>query len=131
MFLKLVLLFMTVPLIEIYFLIKVGEVFGAFHTVFFVILTAIVGAYFARIEGIRTIGKMQIQLQNGQMPAEEIIDSILIFMASVLLLTPGFLTDAVGFWVLFPVTRVFVKRWLRRRFDYYLNKRAIDIHFNP
>ncbi|HEX9757258.1 MAG TPA: FxsA family protein [Nitrospiria bacterium] len=131
MLFKLILLFLAVPLVEIYFLIKVGEIFGAFHTVFFVILTAIIGAFFARLEGLRTLGKMQIQLQNGQMPAEEIIDSLLIFMASVLLLTPGFLTDAIGFLILFPVTRVFIKRWLRRQFDYYLNKRAIDIHFKP
>ncbi len=121
---------MAIPLIEIYFLIKVGEVFGAFHTVFFVILTAVIGAVFARMEGLRTLQRMQYQLRQGEMPAEEIVDSLLIFVASVLLLTPGFLTDAVGFGVLFPVTRVFVKRWLRRQFDYYLNKRAIDIHFN-
>ena len=130
MFLKLFLLFMIVPLIEIYLLLKVGVEFGAFHTVIFVIMTAVIGAFYARLEGLRTLRRLQLQLSSGQMPAEEIIDSILIFIAGILLLTPGFLTDGIGFWILFPVTRNSVKRLLRKQFDYYLNKRAVRIHFN-
>ena len=130
MFFKLFLVFMIVPLIEIYLLVKVGVEYGAFHTVLFVIMTAAIGAFYAKLEGLRTLRRLQLQLSNGQMPAEEILDSILIFIAGILLLTPGFLTDGIGFLILIPITRNSVKRWLRKQFDYYLNKRAVRIHFN-
>jgi UPF0716 protein FxsA len=127
---KLIVIFITVPLVEIYFLIKMGQLFGAFHTVALVILTAILGAYFARLEGLRTLERIQLQLMNNHMPAEELMDAILIFVAGVLLLTPGFLTDAAGFWVLIPITRSQVKRWLRRQFDRHLQKRSMSIEIN-
>ena len=77
MLLKLFLLFLIVPLIEIYLLLKVGVEFGAFHTIIFVILTAVIGAFYAKLEGLRTLRRLQLQLSSGQMPAEEIVDSIL------------------------------------------------------
>lgn len=130
MFLKLFIIFLTVPLIEIYLLVKVGVEFGAFHTVIFVIITAVIGAFYAKLEGLRTLRRLQLQLSSGQMPAESIVDSILIFIAGMLLLTPGFLTDGIGFLILFPITRNPIKRFLRKQFDHYLNKRAVRIHFN-
>ena len=125
MFPKLLALFIILPLVELYVILEVGSVFGALPTVLLVVLTAVAGAFFTRLEGLRTLHRMQQQIMVGQMPAEALIDSVLICVAGVLLLTPGFLTDALGLWILIPPTRQVFKRWLRYRFDLYRRKRAM------
>lgn len=130
MFPKLLALFILVPLAELYLLLKVGSVFGAFHTVLLVVLTAALGALLAKLEGLRTWRRIQEQLAKGQMPAEELVDSVLIFMAGALLLTPGFITDGLGLGVLFPGTRVYVKRWLRRQFDRHLHRQTVEFRLD-
>ncbi len=124
MFTKLLALFIIFPLLELYVILEVGSVFGALPTVLLVVLTAVAGAFFTKLEGLRTLRRIQQQIILGQMPAEELIDSVLICVAGVLLLTPGFLTDVFGFWMLIPPTRQLFKRWLRSRFDQYLRKRT-------
>lgn len=124
MFPKLLALFIILPLVELYVILEVGSVFGALPTVLLVVLTAVAGAFLTKLEGLRTLRRMQRQIMVGQMPAEELIDSVLICVAGVLLLTPGFLTDAFGFWILIPPTRNVFKRWLRYRFDKYLSRRT-------
>lgn len=122
MFAKLLVLFILLPLAEIYLLIQVGSYLGAFHTVVLVVLTAAVGASLARLEGLRTLGRIQSQLAHGQMPAEEWVDALLIFMAGALLLAPGFITDTLGLYLLIPFTRISFKRWLRRQFDLHVQQ---------
>ncbi len=124
MFTKLLALFIIFPLLELYVILEVGSVFGALPTVLLVVLTAVAGAFFTKLEGLRTLRRIQQQIILGQMPAEELIDSVLICVAGVLLLTPGFLTDVFGFWMLIPPTRQLFKRWLRSRFYQYLRKRT-------
>ncbi len=124
MFTKLLALFIIFPLLELYVILEVGSVFGALPTVLLVVLTAVAGAFFTKLEGLRTLRRIQQQIILGQMPAEELIDSVLICVAGVLLLTPGFLTDVFGFWILIPPTRQLFKRWLRSRFYQYLRKRT-------
>ncbi len=124
MFPKLLALFIILPLVELYVILEVGSVFGALPTVLLVVLTAVAGAFLTKLEGLRTLRRMQRQIMVGQMPAEELIDSVLICVAGVLLLTPGFLTDTFGFWILIPPTRKVFKRWLRYRFDQYLSRRT-------
>ncbi len=130
MFLKLFILFVTIPLIELYLLIEIGTRFGAFHTVLLVVLTAMAGTFLARLEGLRTWFRIQAQLSAGQMPAEEIFDSLLIFMAGVLLITPGLLTDGVGLAILIPFSRFYIKRWLRRQLDQYIQKGGYRIRLD-
>ncbi len=96
MLLKLFLAFTLIPFAEIYLLIKVGAVIGAFNTVALVILTGFIGAYLARMQGMQTMFRVRSSLQQGNMPAEDLIDALLIFVAGIVLLTPGFLTDAGG-----------------------------------
>ena len=122
MFPKLLALFVIIPLAEIYVILEVGSLVGPLPTVLLIVLTAVAGAFFTRLEGLRTLHRMQQQIMVGQMPAEELVDSVLICVAGVLLLTPGFLTDAFGLWILIPPTRQVFKRWLRSRFDQYMNK---------
>ncbi len=121
---RLFLLFAVVPLIELYFLIKIGEVIGALNTVLFVLATAFLGAYLARLEGLRTLRQMQLNLSQGILPAEQLVDGVLIFLGGVLLITPGVLTDFIALLLLIPFTRTYVKRWLRRRFDRLVSSRG-------
>jgi UPF0716 protein FxsA len=114
---RIFLFFTIVPLVELFILIKIGGHIGALNTILLVILTALLGAMLARVEGLRTLRQIQWSLSQGQIPAEELIDGVLIFAGGVLLLIPGVLTDLCALILLFPYTRMHFKRWLRRRFD--------------
>ncbi len=122
MFFKLFLAFTLVPFIEIYLLIKIGAQVGAFNTILIVILTGLLGASLARLEGIKTMTKLRDSLNRGDLPAEEMLDAMLIFVAGVVLLTPGFITDLAGLTLLVPQARFWLKRWLRKKFDEWLKK---------
>ena len=131
MLLKLFLAFTLIPVLEIYLLIKVGTYLGAFETVMIVILTGFLGAYLARVQGLQTMMKVKESLNRGELPAEELLDALLIFFAGVVLLTPGFVTDMAGLLVLYPQTRRLFKKWLRKKFDEWVGKNQINVHFNP
>ena len=101
-----VLLFIIgIPLIEIYLMIKIGGIIGAFNTIFLIFFTAITGIYFARLEGLNTIRSGFGQLIRNEMPVYEIISGAAIAFAALLLIIPGFLTDLFGFLLLIPFTR--------------------------
>ena len=122
MFLKLFLAFTLVPFIEIYLLIKIGAQVGAFNTILIVILTGLLGASLARLEGIKIMTKVRDSLNRGDLPAEEMLDAMLIFVAGVVLLTPGFITDLAGITLLVPQARFWFKRWLRKKFDEWIER---------
>ncbi|RLB86658.1 MAG: membrane protein FxsA, partial [Deltaproteobacteria bacterium] len=105
----------------------IGQFVGAFNTIFIVILTGIAGAYLARLEGIRTLFKVRESLNSGKLPAEEMLDAMLIFVAGAVLLTPGFITDLAGILILIPRTRYWFKRWLRKKFDQWISQNRINI----
>ena len=113
MFIKLLLAFTLIPVIELYLLINVGALLGPFNTVLLVIVTGLAGAYLARIQGLQTLFRVRTSLQQGIMPAEELLDALLIFVAGVVLITPGLLTDAAGLLLLLPPVRSFLKQWLK------------------
>ncbi|MGB0228108.1 MAG: FxsA family protein [bacterium] len=115
MLLKLFLAFTLIPLVEIYLLIKLGQNFGAITSILLVIFTGILGAYLARMEGLRTLFRIQETMREGRMPGEELLDALLIAIAGLVLITPGFITDVVGFLLLFPFTRMLAKNWLKER----------------
>ncbi len=127
---RLILLFTIVPLVELFILIKIGSYIGALNTILLVILTAVLGALLARLEGLRTLQQIQLSLSQGQIPAEEMIDGVLIFVGGVLLLTPGVLTDLFALVLLFPYTRTHFKRWLRRRFDRMIASGDVRLHYH-
>ncbi|MBW1852341.1 MAG: FxsA family protein [Deltaproteobacteria bacterium] len=128
MLLKLFLAFTLIPFLEIYLLIEVGTVIGSLNTIALVILTGFAGAYLARMQGMQTMLRVRSSLQQGNMPTEDLIDALLIFVAGIVLLTPGFLTDAAGLLVLFPPTRTHIKRFLRQRLENWT--RSQNVHFN-
>ena len=130
MLLKLFLAFTLVPVLELYLLIKIGTLMGALNTLALVILTGFVGAYLARMQGMQTMLRVRSQLQQGIMPAEDLIDAVIIFVAGIVLLTPGLLTDIAGLLLLFPTSRFYFKRWLRHKFDQWIQKTDVTVRHN-
>ena len=128
MLLKLFLAFTIIPIIEIYLLIEIGSMFGALTAVTLVILTGFLGAFLARMQGLQTLYRIQESLREGRMPSGELLDALLIVLAGLVLLTPGFLTDSAGFLLLIPATRNSIKYWLRRQIELrYMSNRPEDI----
>ena len=128
MLLKLFLAFTIIPIIEIYLLIEIGSIFGALTAVTLVILTGFLGAFLARMQGLQTLYRIQESLREGRMPSGELLDALLIAIAGLVLLTPGFLTDSAGFLLLIPATRNSIKYWLRRQIKLrYMSNRPEDI----
>jgi len=101
-------LFLAIPIIEIYLLIQVGQVIGAGWTIMLVVLTAVIGVWLLRIQGLSTLTRAQQKLQKNELPAREILEGMGLLVAGALLLTPGFFTDGVGFFLLFPPTRIWL-----------------------
>lgn len=113
---KLFLFFLIVPLVEIYFLIEVGDVIGAGFTVFMVVLTALIGAALVRYQGFTTLARAQAEMLNNRMPALEVMEGALLLLAGALLFIPGFVTDTLGFLLLIPPLRqAMVLRFLKKR----------------
>jgi len=114
---RLALLFIGLPLLELYILIKIGSYLGAFQTIALIIFSGVLGLLLARLEGLRTLHQIRQNLSQGILPAEEMLDSVLIFAGGVLFVVPGVITDFAALVLLIPFTRTIFKRWLRRRFD--------------
>ena len=112
----LLLLFLLVPLLEIYLLIVVGGIIGALPTVVLVVLTAVIGAALARHQGLATLQRLQATLARGETPAFEMLEGALLLVGALLLLTPGFFTDVLGFACLLPPTRRLLLLWFMKRF---------------
>ena len=96
-----------VPVIEIYLLIKIGSQIGAVTTILLIFITAIVGVYYAKYEGLNTLKSGFLQLSRNESPAYEVISGAAIAFAALLLIIPGFATDVIGFLLIFPITRKF------------------------
>jgi UPF0716 protein FxsA len=127
---RLILLFTIVPLAELYLLIKIGSHIGGLNIVLLVFLTAALGAFLARLQGLRTLQQIQWSLSQGQIPAEELIDGVLILAGGILLITPGVLTDLFALVLLFSSTRTHFKRWLRRRFDRIVASGGVQLYYH-
>jgi UPF0716 protein FxsA len=112
----LALLFLVVPLVELYVIIQVGQAIGALNTVAILLLDSIVGGWLMKREGLAVIRRLQAKLQEGQIPGRDLVDAFLILFGGALMLAPGFLTDLVGMSLLLPPVRAVVRRVLARRF---------------
>ena len=106
-----------IPIVEIYLFIKIGSQIGAFSTIFLVFLTAFVGVYYARYEGINTLRSGMMQIIKNQIPAHELISGAAIAFAAVLLIIPGFATDLIGFLLIIPITRKLILRGFNKKFE--------------
>ena len=102
---SILLVFILVPIIEIYLLIKIGSQIGALTTIFLILTTAVIGIYYAKYEGLNTIKSGFLQISRNESPAYEVISGAAIAFAALLLIIPGFATDVIGFLLIFPLTR--------------------------
>jgi UPF0716 protein FxsA len=114
MFIRLLILFSIIPVIEITLLIKVGSIIGVLNTVLIVVLTAVAGAYLVRSEGLGVMHRMQKQMSMGIFPGDELINGAMLLVAGALLLTPGFFTDTIGFLLVLPATRGVFRRYIKQ-----------------
>ncbi|MBF0430859.1 MAG: FxsA family protein [Fibrobacteria bacterium] len=126
MFIRLFFLFITIPALELYLLLKIGSRIGFWPTIGVICLTAVLGASLARSQGLSVIQKLQTELSLGKLPGETMVEGLLILMAGIVLLTPGFLTDALGFAILFPP----VRKWLIGKALKYIMAQKIGENFS-
>tara|TARA_B100000401_G_scaffold332937_1_gene232166 strand:+ start:221 stop:646 length:426 start_codon:yes stop_codon:yes gene_type:complete len=112
-----------IPILEIYLFIKIGSQIGAFNTILLIFITAIIGVYYARYEGLNTVKSGFIQIVKNELPAYEIISGAAIAFAALLLILPGFATDFFGFLLIFPITRKLIFGTLSNKFKKNENKK--------
>ncbi|MBS3787138.1 FxsA family protein [Candidatus Bipolaricaulota bacterium] len=121
MSLRLIFLFTALPLVEIYLLIRIGNAIGYLFAALLVVGTGVVGALLARREGLSVWRRMKEKFQEGQLPAEELIDGVILLLSGAFLLTPGIVTDVIGLAGLIPFfrrgVRGYGRRWFKREWD--------------
>ncbi len=131
MFFYLLLLFTIVPAVELTILIKVGGHIGVGNTLLLIVATGVAGAYLARMQGFLVLNKIQQDMNKGLLPNEELLDGLMILVGGIVLLTPGFVTDAIGFVLLIPLTRALIKRLLKSHFEKMIkNGQSLNVDFN-
>lgn len=122
MFRWLLLIIITVPLIELFIIVWASSHIGIWSMISLIILTGLIGSTLARRQGIAILRRAQTNMQNGQLPGEEVIDGICIFIGGFALLMPGFITDTIGLILLLPFTRPMFKDWIKAIFQNMINR---------
>lgn len=117
MLFKLLILFIAIPLLELALLIKIGTLIGTFNTILLILITGIVGAALTKQQGLGVITRIREDMAVGRVPSDELFNGVCILVGGFLLLTPGFLTDALGFSLLIPSARQGIKKYLRYKFE--------------
>ena len=112
-----------VPIIEIYLFIKIGSQIGALITILLIFLTAIIGVYYAKYEGLNTLKSAFFQLSKNEAPAYEMMSGAAIALGALMLIVPGFATDFLGFFIIFPITRKIIFNKLSKKFDKKINEK--------
>ena len=128
MFLKLLLLFVTVPLVEFFLLVRIGSKIGFLPTILIIVVTGFIGAWLTRVQGRHALNRFREATAGGRLPHREVVDGIMILVAGAVLLTPGFLTDVAGFLLLVPGVRSRVGVFLMNYFKRRVRLRASNIH---
>jgi len=127
-FIKLLAIFIFVPLMELYILIEAGRIIGIGPTISLILLTGVAGAWLARNQGLEIVRRIQEQTARGQMPAVNLIEGALVLVGGLLLLTPGFITDLLGFSFLIPQTRDLWRKALSAWLEKQVRQRTVSIH---
>ena len=127
MFIKLLILFTLVPILEVSVLIEAGRQIGVGATIGMIFLTGIAGAFLARNQGFHLVTKIQKELNTGRVPTGELLDGAMILSGGLLLLTPGFCTDLFGFCLLTPMSRNMLKVWLKKWLELKIQTGEIHI----
>ncbi len=120
MFFRLFILFTLIPIIELALLIEVGSRIGTFNTILLIITTGIAGALLAQSQGLAVIHKMQVEASLGRPPAGELFDGLFVLVGGILLITPGLITDLLGFIFLFPKSMDLINQWIIKKVYNYI-----------
>lgn len=126
---RLLLLFLLTPAVELGLLIQVDRLIGFGPTIGLIIATGLAGSYLARREGVNTWRRLNERLNTGDLPGKELVDGVIILIAGALLVTPGVLTDVVGFMGLLPPTRALIRKVLMRRFKSKMQQGSMQVQF--
>jgi len=126
-FARLALLFIIMPILELALLIQLGQVVGVPLTLALVISTGVAGAWMARLEGLKTLWALQSELAQGRLPTQSILDGLAILVGGALLLTPGILTDIIGFSLLLPPSRRVIQWRVRARLEKSIREGAMRV----
>ncbi|MFB6246976.1 MAG: FxsA family protein [Salinibacter sp.] len=126
---RLLLLFLLTPAVELGLLIQVDRLIGFWPTIGLIVATGIAGSYLARREGLNTWRRLNERLNAGDLPGKELIDGVIILMAGALLVTPGVLTDAIGFLGLLSPTRALIRKLVMRRFRHKMEQGSLRVQF--
>ena len=128
MFLRLFVLFTVVPAIELFLIIKIGQRIGAGNTILLILFTGILGAYYAKQQGFRVVSNIQWKMEQGEVPGDDLVNGALLLVGGALLITPGFITDLVGFSLIFPLTREILKTAIKKEFEKRVREGRIRFH---
>ena len=118
---KLIIIFIILPILELAVLLRLDNAIGLFQTIILIFLTGIIGAWLVRQQGINILFRIKKEINNGNIPAKEMIDGVMLLIAGAVLITPGLITDTFGFLLLIPYTRNFIRKWIRNRIEKYVN----------
>ena len=129
MLMRLILLFTLIPIVELAILFKLNNYIGFTYTIGIVFLTGIVGAYMAKSQGRMILMRIKWEMQEGRMPGEELLNGLCVLIGGVMLLTPGILTDTIGFILVFPVTREIVKLYIKAKLKKMIEEGKVHLYF--
>ncbi|QEK11594.1 membrane protein FxsA [Crassaminicella thermophila] len=129
MLVKLILLFTIVPLVELALLFKLNAYIGLFSTLGIVIFTGVLGAYLAKSQGREILFRIRYEMREGRLPGEELINGLCVLVGGAMLLTPGILTDTLGFILVIPITREVVKVYIKKKLRKMLDEGSINFYF--
>ncbi len=126
---RLILLFTVVPIVELYILIQIGNEIGVFNTIMIVFITGVVGAVLAKSEGRQIIGNIKQDMAMGKMPGDELINGLCVLVGGAMLLTPGIFTDAFGFVLVIPFTRIFLIKSIKRKIKSMITEGTVNVYY--
>ncbi len=129
MFVRLIILFTITPIVELFLLFKLAEITSAWTTIGIVLFTGVLGAYLAKSEGRLILNKIRFEISEGRMPGEQLLNGLCVLIGGALLLTPGVITDTLGFSLVIPGTRDILKGVIRDYISKSIEKGNIDIHY--
>ena len=129
MFFKFLLIFILVPLIELYFLLEISQFIGVFTTVMVIVFTGAAGVSIAKRQGYQVVNNIRSTLNSDKMPTDDLISALLILIGGVTLLTPGFLTDITGFLLILPGSRDLIGAVVKKYFLKYVKENKVEVHY--
>lgn len=124
---RLLLIFILVPLLELMLLIEVGKLIGTVYTIALIFITGVIGVFLAKTQGFLVLRNLQYALSQGEMPGAHLIDGLFILVGGLVLLTPGLITDILGFTLLFPLTRNFYRSFLINKLRHWISSGQVRV----